>query len=96
MSPAQPVALLPALLEYVLDQWPVLFPAQRRPRSLSYAIQGTGVGKLIVFVLAAGESRPRCVLKIPRSRRENDSLAHEQWMISELRRRRGPPRAGRS
>lgn len=89
MSPTLPTALLPELLSYVLDQWTTFFPGQRRPRSLSYTLQGTGVGKLIVFVLAAGESRPRCVLKIPRSRRENDSLAHEHWMITELRRRRG-------
>jgi Ser/Thr protein kinase RdoA (MazF antagonist) len=85
-----PNALLPELLALVQDQWPVYFPGQRRPRSLSYTLQGTGVGKLIVFVLAAGESRPRCILKIPRSRRENDSLAHEHWMITELRQRRGP------
>ncbi len=85
-----PPALLPELLTYVQDQWTSLFPGQRRPRSLGYTLQGTGVGKLIVFVLAAGEARPRCILKIPRSRRENDSLAHEHWMITELRRRRGP------
>ncbi len=90
MSPSLPTALLPELLAYLQDQWPVLFPGQRRPRSLSYTLQGTGVGKLIVFVLAAGERRPRCILKIPRSRRENDSLAHEYGMITELRRRRGP------
>src|SRR5262245_17478409 len=84
-----PTALLPELLNYVLDQWPAFFPGQRRPRSLSYILQGTGVGKLIIFVLAAGEARPRCVLKIARSRRENESLAHEHWMITELRRRRG-------
>ena len=84
-----PTALLPELLAYLQDQWTALFPGARRPRSLSYTLQGTGVGKLIVFVLAAGEARPRCILKIPRSRRENDSLAHEHWMISELRRRRG-------
>lgn len=82
-------ALLPELLEYVRDQWPTFFPGERRPRSLGYTLQGTGVGKVIVFVLAAGETRPRCVLKIPRSRRENGSLAHEHWMITELRRQRG-------
>jgi hypothetical protein len=94
MSTPPPTALLPELLKHVLDQWPTFFPGQRRPRSLSYSLQGTGVGKLIVFVLAAGEARPRCVIKIPRSRRENESLAHEHWMITELRRRRGPAGAG--
>lgn len=90
MAPNLPTALLPELLAYLQQAWPDLFPGQRRPRSLSYTLQGTGVGKLIVFVLAAGERSPRCIMKIPRSRRENDSLAHEYWMISELRRRRGP------
>jgi hypothetical protein len=94
MPSTLPTALLPELLASLQDQWPTLFPGQRRPRALSYTLQGTGVGKLIVFVLAAGERRPRCILKIPRSRRENDSLAHEHWMITELRRRRGPEGAG--
>jgi hypothetical protein len=88
-SPASS-ALLPKLLEYVREQWPAFFPGERRPRALTYSLQGTGVGKLIAFVLASGETRPRCIVKLPRSRRDNESLAHEHWMISELRRRRGP------
>jgi hypothetical protein len=90
MTSSLPTALLPQLLEEVREQWPAFFPGRRRPRALTYTLQGTGVGKLIAFVLAAGEARPRCIIKLPRSRRENDSLAHEHWMISELRRRRGP------
>lgn len=89
MTSPLPAALLPKLLEYVREQWPALFPGERRPRALTYTLQGTGVGKLIAFVLAGGETRPRCILKLPRSRRDNESLAHEHWMISELRRRRG-------
>ncbi len=85
--------LPPALLDEALDRlhanWATWFPGSRRPRRLSYTVQGTGVGKLIVFVLPDGAQRPACVVKIPRSVRDNASLADEYALISELRRRGG-------
>ena len=90
MTQQLPPALIVEVLDQLRERWTDWFPGTRPPRSLSYVIQGTGVGKLIIFVLAAGAARPACVVKVPRSRRDNASLAHEHDLIVALRRRGGP------
>jgi hypothetical protein len=84
-----PPALLPELLDWLRQAWPELFPGQRRPRALDCVIQGTGVGKIIGFVLADGQASPSCVVKLPRSAGDNGELLHELHVINELRRRGG-------
>jgi hypothetical protein len=82
-------AVLPEVLNELNANWADWFGSRPRPRSLSCVIQGTGVGKLIVFVLADGRRQPACIVKIPRSRRDNEGLAHEHELVVELRRRAG-------
>lgn len=89
MSPTLPPALLPELLDHVLAQWPALFAGQRQPHGLDFVLQGTGVGKVIAFVLPRGSTRPCCLLKVPRSERDSASLAHELQLVQTLRQRGG-------
>jgi Ser/Thr protein kinase RdoA (MazF antagonist) len=89
MTAHDPHALLPQVLAYLQDNWTTIFPGRRQPRRLSAVIQGTGVGKLILYVLPGGGRRPVCIAKIPRSRRDNPSLAHEYQVVADLRRRGG-------
>jgi hypothetical protein len=86
---AEATALLAEILDYLRAEWPRLFPGERAPRSLSPVLQGTGVGKLIVFILAPGDRRPRCVVKVPRARADNAELAHEYNLVMALRERGG-------
>jgi hypothetical protein len=85
----EPTALLTEVLDHLLGQWPRLFPDERVPRRLHFVLQGTGVGKLIAFILANGERRPRCVVKIPRAQADNAELEHEFNIITTLRERGG-------
>src|SRR5690606_23421857 len=62
---------------------------QRAPRRVDHVVQGTGVGKLIVYVLAPDRRQAVLVLKLPRSARDCDELVHEYGLVTELRQRGG-------
>src|SRR5712692_10259502 len=81
--------LVAATLAHLRENWTTLFPREGRPGSLDFMLQGTGIGKLVIFIFADRAAWPRCVVKIPRSTRDNNSLSHEYELVCELRRRGG-------